>query len=227
MTSQAMGHRVLVLGAGVLLLGSLGVGAASATSSTDNTCVEVTTYDHPRYDHPTSSPTSSSSTTTTTTTTTSGGLPPITIPGGPTITIPSITLPPVSAPSDTLQDGGGQTSSPLTGSSPVDSGDAGPATPPGDSGVQELRADDPAPGSGDDDSDLDEGPNSLTTTDRGEGYDSGYDYDGYRGPRGSYGGVSCYYNYSVGHYWYDHRPVGEVRATQVKRVPSGGVDTGN
>ena len=49
MNSQGRGQRFLVLGAGVLLIGSLGVGSASATDYTGgNTCVEVSGYDHPR-----------------------------------------------------------------------------------------------------------------------------------------------------------------------------------
>ena len=51
MNSQGRGQRFLVLGAGVLLIGSLGVGSASATDYTGgNTCVEVSGYDHPRND---------------------------------------------------------------------------------------------------------------------------------------------------------------------------------
>ena len=49
MNSQGRGQRFLVLGAGVLLIGSLGVGSASATDYTGgNTCVEVSGYDHPQ-----------------------------------------------------------------------------------------------------------------------------------------------------------------------------------
>jgi len=65
----------------------------------------------------------------------------------------------------------------------------------------------------------------LTTTDEGDNYDSGYRHGS--GYSHGHARTVCYFNSSVNHYWYDYRPVGEVYATQVKRVPSGGVDTGN
>ena len=39
--------------------------------------------------------------------------------------------------------------------------------------------------------------------------------------------VVCYVDNSIGHYYYNARPVGEVYATQVRSVPVGGVATGN
>ena len=39
--------------------------------------------------------------------------------------------------------------------------------------------------------------------------------------------VSCYEDKETNHRWYDDRPVGEIDATEVRTVPTGGVDTGN
>ena len=96
------------------------------------------------------------------------------------------------------------------------------------SGAQGLRADEPAADSGSDadtDADIDTSGATLTTTDEGDNYDSGYRHGS--GYSHGHARTVCYFNSSVNHYWYDYRPVGEVHATQVKRVPSGGVDTGN
>ena len=96
-------------------------------------------------------------------------------------------------------------------------------------GPQGLRAPSEAP---DPDSDLgttnSDGAVITTTTDRGDTYGGGSHGRGsYGRGHGGYSSTVCYYNYSVGHYYYDYRPVGPIYATQVKHVPSGGVDTGN
>ena len=98
------------------------------------------------------------------------------------------------------------------------------------SGAQGLRAAEPTTDSGsgsdaDTDADIDTSGATLTTTDEGDNYDSGYRHGS--GYSHGHARTVCYFNSSVNHYWYDYRPVGEVYATQVKRVPSGGVDTGN
>jgi hypothetical protein len=272
MTSQAMGHRVLVLGAGVLLIGSLGVGSASATSYTNSNCVEVSSHGHPNRDGTSDDDTDNATDTTDTDSTdtdstdtdstdTDSPLDPLDNPldplDNPLDPLDDPTDPldnptdPLDNPTDPLDPlGGGLESgtggtggsggsgsaggsggagaapiSPSVGSPSVTSGGAPSATSSGS--TQGLRAAAPNADPTTDDSDLDEGPNSLTTTDQGEGYDSGYDYDYYRSHYSNDSSTTCYYNYSVGHYWYDDRPVGEVHATQVKRVPRGGVDTGN
>jgi hypothetical protein len=233
MNNKEMGHRALVLGAGVLLIGSLGVGSASATSYTNNDCVEISNYyPRPSTDNSTGSAADGSTDT--------PGLDDVLDPldegadqltevldegadqltevldegagtGEPTTGEPTTGEPTTGEPT---------TGEPTTGE-PATGLPIGPASSP--SGIQNLRAEDtPTDGGGDanTDADLDYSGATLTTTDQGDHYSSGYSY-------ARHGRSACYVNSSVNHYYYKHRPVGEVYATQVRSVPVGGVDTGN
>ncbi len=232
MKAQEISQRVLVLGAGVLLIGSLGVGSASATSYTDNNCVAVS-YHHPRpsTDNSTGSSTDSSTDSPTDLDALTDALDTLTdaltdaLDSVPTTDLPTTDLPTTDLPTTDLP----TTDLPLGGNPGTSETDtAGSAGDTGTGGTQGLRAEEPTTDSSpatdtpaETDADLDESGATLTTTDEGDNYHSGYRSSGYHSR------VACYVNYSVGHYYYNSRPVGEVYATQVRSVPVGGVDTGN
>jgi hypothetical protein len=247
MNRQEVGHRALVLGAGVLLIGSLGVGSASATSYTDNyNCVEVS-YHHPRpsTDNSTGSSTDGSTDTPTDLDALTDALDTLTdaltdvLDSVPTTDLPTTDLPTTDLPTTDLPTTDLPTTDlpttdlPLTDLGGGDSGTsetdtAGSAGDTGTGEAQNLRAEEPTTDSGtatdtpaETDADLDESGATLTTTDEGDNYHSGYSSSGYHSR------VTCYVDNSVGHYYYRHRPVGEVYATQVRSVPVGGVATGN
>lgn len=207
MTGQAMGRRALVLGAGVLLIGSLGVGTAMGSSYSDVYCTELTTYYLDNSD-PTTGPTLPTLPTLPTTLPTLPTLPSIpTEP--PDIELPDLESPDLESPDletpdlETPTDGGSDD----PGATTVETVES--AVDP-IAQVDALEAAVPSPS-----------PSPSPTTNPSPSPDD----DGDRLTR--YDSTECYVHYSYGHYYYDYRPVGEVYASQVRSVPVGGVDTGN
>ncbi|WP_433034650.1 pentapeptide repeat-containing protein [Actinomycetospora sp. CA-053990] len=237
-----MARRALMLGAGVLLIGSLGVGPASATSYTDDYCIEVSTSGTSSTDSTSTDTTSTDLTSTDLTSTdltstdlTSTDLTSTDLTStdltSTDLTSTDLTSTDLTSTDLTSTD---LTSTDLTSTdltspgSSEDAPDTGSVTSGsgGLSGIRGLRAADPGTST---DGSLPEIPSEtsdgiVTTTGVSSGTSTGTSGHG-NDPTYRY--TVCHVNYSIGHYWYDYRPVGEVYATQVKRVPSGGVDTGN